>query len=382
MNPDRPFLMWWTPGAVHGPHHVANEWAAKYKGQFDDGWDAYQKRVFERQKAMGWIPDDAVIAPRPEGMPAWEDIPEEEKAFQARLMEVYAGFLEHTDVQAGKLIDELEARGIRDNTIVIYILSDNGASAEGVEGSVAELNSQNGIPSTVAEHIKVVNQLGGLETIGGPKMDNMYHSGWAWAGDSPFRYTKLIAADWGGTRTPMVISWPKRIKPDDIPRSQFAHVNDVVPTLYDLLDITPPKIVDGHEQDPIDGVSFAYTFDSPDAPEQKKTQYFDIMGSRGIYHDGWMASTFGPKAPWIAKMPDLANWNPMEDERELYDTRNDYTLMNNLAEENPEKLEELKKLFELEAEKNKVFPIGAGLYVGLHPNEMKRTSNTRLFSLI
>ena len=262
MNPDRPFLMWWTPGAVHGPHHVAKEWAEKYKGKFSDGWDAYQQRVFERQKAMGWIPADTKLAPRPEGMPAWEDIPEEERAFQERLMEVYAGFLEHTDTQVGKLIDELEARGIRDNTLVIYILSDNGASAEGMNGSIAELNAQNGIPTTVPEHIAVLEELGGLDAIGGPKTDNMYHSAWAWAGDSPFRYTKLIAADWGGTRTPMVVSWPKRIKPDTTPRPQFHHVNDVVPTIYEILGIQPPKVVDGHEQDPIDGTSFVYTFDS------------------------------------------------------------------------------------------------------------------------
>jgi len=376
MNPDRPFLMWWTPGAVHGPHHVASEWADKYKAKFDDGWDAYQQRVFEQQKAMGWIPADAERAPRPEGMPAWEDVPEGEKAFQARLMEVYAGFLEHTDVQVGKLIDELEARGIRDNTMVIYILSDNGASAEGMEGSVAELNAQNGIPSKVDEHIVVVEQLGGLDAIGGPKMDNMYHSAWAWAGDSPFRYTKLIAADWGGTRTPMVISWPKRIKPDKTPRSQFTHVNDVVPTLYELLDITPPKVVDGYEQDPIDGVSFASTFDSADAPEVKKTQYFEIMGSRGIYHDGWMASTFGPRTPWVAAMPDIANWDPNQDEWQLFDTRNDYSLMNNLASENPDKLKEMKALFMEVAEENKALPIGGGLFTVLNPAEMKASSNT------
>ena len=376
VNPDRPFLMWWTPGAVHGPHHVAKKWADKYKGKFDDGWDAYQQRVFERQKAMGWIPADTKLAPRPEGMPAWEDVPEDEKAFQARLMEVYAGFLEHTDVQVGKLIDELEARGIRDNTMVIYIFSDNGASAEGVDGSVAELNLHNGIASTIDEHIAVAEQLGGLEEIGGPKMDNIYHSAWAWAGDSPFRYTKLIAADWGGTRTPMVISWPKRIKPDKTPRSQFAHVTDVAPTLYEILDITPPKVVDGHEQDPIDGVSFAYTFDSPDAPEQKKTQYFEIMGSRGIYHEGWMASTFGPRTPWVATPPDVSDWDPEQDEWQLFDSRNDYSLMNNLASENSEKLEEMKALFMQQAKENKVLPIGGGLYTVLNPAEMKRSSNT------
>ena len=376
INPDRPFLMYWTPGAVHGPHHVAKQWADKYKGKFDDGWDAYQKRVFERQKTLGWIPADTKLASRPEGMPAWKDIPEDEKAFQARLMEVYAGFLEHTDAQVGKLIDELEARGIRDNTLVIYIVSDNGASAEGLQGSVAELNAQNGIPTTIAEHIAIAEQLGGLDAIGGPKMDNMYNCGWAWAGDSPFRYTKLIAADWGGTRTPMVLSWPKRIKPDKTPRSQFTHVNDIVPTIYDILGIEPPTVVDGHKQDPIDGVSFAYTFDSPDAPEQKNTQYFECLGSRGIYHNGWMASTFGPRTPWVAQLPDLANWDPMQDQWQLFDTRKDYSLMNDLASQHPDKLEALKTLFMKEAEANKVLPIGGALYTGLNPHEMKRSTNT------
>jgi len=375
VNPDRPFLMWWTPGAVHGPHHVAKKWADKYKGQFDDGWDAYQQRTFERQKEMGWLPENAERAPRPEGMPAWEDIPEEEKAFQARLMEVYAGFLEHTDVQVGKLIDGLEAQGIRDNTLVIYIFSDNGASAEGVAGTVAELNSQNNIPTTTAEHMAVAEQLGGLDAIGGPKMDNMYHSAWAWAGDSPFRYTKLVAADWGGTRTPMVVSWPGRIQPDDTPRSQFTHVNDVVPTIYEILGITPPKVVDGHEQDPMDGVSFAYTFNAPEAPEQKTTQYFEIMGSRGIYHEGWMASTFGPKTPWSTDLSGLPGWNPMQDQWQLFDTRSDYSLMNDLATDNPEKLEALKALFVEVARENKVLPVGGGLYTGLNPQEMKRSTN-------
>jgi len=376
MNPDRPFLMWWTPGAVHGPHHVAKKWAAKYDGKFDDGWDAYQKRVFERQKAMGWIPADTRRSPRPEEMPAWDELSEKERVFQARLMEVYAGFLEHTDVQVGKLIDALEERDIRDNTMVIYILSDNGASAEGMNGSVAELNAQNAIPSTVDEHIAVAEELGGFDEIGGPKMDNMYHSAWAWAGDSPFRYTKLVAADFGGTRTPMVISWPERIKPDKTPRPQFTHVNDVVPTIYEILGIQPPKVVDGHKQDPIDGVSFAYTFDSATAPEQKKTQYFDIMGSRGIYHEGWMASTFGPKTPWVAEAIDLSKWNPMEDEWELFDTRRDFSLMDDLADEHPEKLEEMKALFMEVAKENKALPIGGGLFTPFNPQEQKRSTNT------
>ena len=325
---------------------------------------------------MGWIPADTIRPPRPEEMPAWKDLSETERAFQERLMEVYAGFLEHTDVQVGRLIDELEARGIRDNTLVIYILSDNGASAEGMSGSVAELNAQNAIPTTVDEHIAMAEQLGGLEAIGGPKMDNMYHSAWAWAGDSPFRYTKLVAADWGGTRTPMVISWPKRIVPDKTPRSQFHHVNDVVPTIYEILGIKPPKVVDGHQQDPIDGTSFVYTFDSPTAPAQKKTQYFDIMGSRGIYHEGWMASTFGPKIPWVADPIDLSKWDPMQDRWELFDTRKDFSLMHDLAAERPEKLEELKTLFMEVAKENRVLPIGGGLFTPFNPQEQKRSTNT------
>ncbi len=376
INRDRPFLLYWTPGAVHGPHHVAAEWADKYKGKFSDGWDAYRERVFERQKAMGWIPAEATLTPRPESMPAWRDIPEAERAFQERLMEVYAGFLEHTDVQVGKLVDELEALGIHDNTLFIYIVSDNGASAEGMEGSVAELNAQNGIPSTVVEHIAVAQNLGGLAAIGGPKMDNMYHSAWAWAGDTPFRFTKLIASDFGGTRTPMVISWPERIEPDETPRPQFHHVNDVAPTLYEILGIRHPDIVDGHEQDPIDGTSFAYTFAAANAPEQKTTQYFEIMGSRGIYHEGWMASAFGPRAPWVAEMPDIANWDPMQEEWELFDTREDFSLAHDLASDQPERLEELKDLFMREAEANKVLPVGGGLFTVLNPSEMKRSTNT------
>lgn len=376
INPDRPFLVYWTPGAVHGPHHVAHEWADKYAGKFGDGWDAYRERVFERQKAMGWIPESATLAPRPEGLPAWGDIPASERPFQERLMEVYAGFLEHTDVQVGKLVDELEAMGIRDNTLFIYIVSDNGASAEGMGGTVAELNAQNGIPSSVAEHIAVLEGLGGLSAIGGPRTDNMYHSAWAWAGDAPFRYMKLVASDFGGTRTPMVISWPARIVPNETPRPQFHHVNDIAPTLYEILGIRPPDVVDGHRQDPIDGISFAYTFDAPNAPERKTTQYFEIMGSRAIYDEGWMASAFGPRRPWVAELPDISSWDPMQERWELFDTRQDYSLTHDLAAENPQKLEQLKASFLRVAEDNKVFPIGGGLFAPLNPSEMKRSTNT------
>jgi len=376
LHPDRPFLVYWTPGAVHGPHHVAKEWTEKYKGKFSDGWDALQQRVFARQKEMGWIPENAQLSPRPETLPGWDTIPEDERAFQERLMEVYAGFLEHTDAQAGKLVDALEEMRVRDNTIFIYIQSDNGASAEGQMGSIAELNAQNSIPSTVAEHIEVLDGLGGLDALGSPVVDNMYNAGWAWAGDSPFRYTKLIAGDFGGTRTPMVISWPDRIKPDATPRSQFLHVNDLAPTLYEILNIPQPREVAGYPQDPMDGVSFAYTFDNPNAETRKQTQYFEILGSRGIYHDGWFASAFGVREPWIASAPDLANWDPMQDEWQLFDLRADYALANDLGGENPERLAELKELWMKEARENKVLPIGGGLLALLDPTQLKRTTNT------
>ena len=265
-SPDKPFLMYWAPGAAHGPHHIFKEWADKYKGKFDDGWDVYRDRVFARQKAMGWIPANAQLTPRAENMAAWDSIPDTEKPFQHRLMEVFAGFAEHADAQVGKMIDELDRLGIRDNTIVIYIWGDNGASAEGQNGSISELLAQNQIPNTIEQQIQTLDELGGLNVLGTAKTDNMYHAGWAWAGNTPFRYTKLIASHFGGTRNPMVISWPKGIKPDKTPRPQFHHVNDIAPTLYDILKITPPDVVDGFPQDPIDGVSMAYTFKDAQAP--------------------------------------------------------------------------------------------------------------------
>ena len=235
--PDKPFLMYWAPGAGHGPHHIFKEWADKYKGQFDDGWDALRERTFKRQQELGWIPAGTKLTPRAESMAGWDSIPESERPFQRRLMEVFAGFVEHVDTQAGKVIDELDRLGIRDNTIVIYIFGDNGSSAEGQNGSISELLAQNQIPNTVQQQLEALDKLGGLDALGGPKVDNMYHAGWAWAGDTPFQYTKLIASHFGGTRNPLAISWPASIKPDKTPRPQFHHVNDIAPTIYDILDI-------------------------------------------------------------------------------------------------------------------------------------------------
>jgi arylsulfatase A-like enzyme len=372
-SPDKPFLLYWAPGAAHGPHHVGKQWADKYKGKFDDGWDAMRERVFARQKQLGSIPANAELAPRAESMAAWDSIPEAERPFQRRLMEIFAGFVEHVDVQAGRVVGELDALGIRDDTIVIYIFGDNGASAEGQNGTISELLAQNQIPNTVAQQLEVLEQLGGLEALGGPQVDNMYHAGWAWAGGSPFKHTKLVASHFGGTRNPMVVSWPKHIQPDAKPRSQFHHVNDIAPTLYDILGIEPPRVVDGFEQDPIDGTSMAYTFASADAPGQKDTQYFDNNGSRGIYHEGWYACTFGPLTPWLTVSPGLASWDSSNDVWELYDLSKDFAQAHDLAAQEPKRLAKLKKLFLAQAEENKVFPIGAGIWLRIHPEDRVKT---------
>jgi len=375
-TPDKPFFMYWAPGGVHGPHHVAQEWADKYKGKFEQGWDKLREEIFARQKQLGWIPSNAELTPRDPTMPSWDSIPESERPFQTRLMEIYAGFVEHTDAQVGKLVDYLDKTGQRDNTIILYIWGDNGSSAEGQNGSISELLAQNQIPNTVAQQIKALDELGGLKALGGPLTDNMYHAGWAWAGSTPFRYTKLVASHFGGTRNPLVVSWPKQIKADKTPRSQFYHVNDIVPTLYDILGIKAPKEVNGFKQDPIDGVSMAASFSNPDAPDNKDVQYFDNNGSDGIYKDGWYACTFGPLIPWLNAQKGLAEWDSSKDVWELYDLTKDFTQMHDLAKENPGKVEELKKLFLAQAKENKVFPIGAGIWLRIHPEDRIKTPYT------
>jgi len=368
-SPDKPFFMYWASGASHGPHHVPKPWADRYKGKFDDGWDKYRERAFQRAKQLGWIPQDAQLTPRPATLASWESIPEDEKPFQRRLMEVFAGFTEHVDVQVGRIVDEIDGLGYGENTLILYIWGDNGASAEGQNGTISELLSQNGIPSTTKQHIQALDAFGGLDVLGSPKTDNMYHAGWAWAGSTPYQATKLIASHFGGTRNPLAVRWPVKIKPDAMPRAQFLHVNDVVPTIYDILGIKPPRVVNGIPQDPFDGVSFTSTFNDAKAKEVKHTQYFEIMGSRGIYRDGWMASAFGPRIPWIPGLPkDALEWTPDKDKWELYNLKEDWSQANDLAGKMPGELADKKELFLIEFTKNKGLPIGGGLYVPfLHP---------------
>ena len=309
-------------------------------------------------------------------MAAWDSIPEAERPFQRRLMEVFAGFVEHVDAQVGKVIDGLDELGIRDNTIVFYIWGDNGSSAEGQNGTISELLAQNQIPNTVAQQIDALNKLGGLDALGGPKVDNMYHAGWAWAGDTPFHHTKLIASHFGGTRNPMAISWPARIKPDKTPRSQFHHVNDIVPTIYEILDIKPPKVVDGFAQDPIDGVSMAlHLRRCHRRPAQKHTQYFDNNGSRGIYHDGWYACTFGPLTPGSPS----ARGSPRGIRRRTFGSSTTSRRTSRRRTISPARIPndwKMKALFLTEARRTRCSPIGAGIWLRLHPEDRIKTPYT------
>lgn len=370
-DPDKPFLMYWAPGGVHGPHHTFPEWTAKYKGKFNTGWDAYRERTYKRQIDMGVIPADTKLTERDATMASWDSIPDAQRPFQERLMEIFAGFVEHTDTEVGRLIDGIEQRGLKDNTLIIYIFGDNGSSAEGQQGSISELLAQNNIANTVEQQMAALDKIGGLDALGTGKTDNMYHAGWAWAGGTPFKGTKLMGSYFGGTRNPMVISWPGHIKPDGKFRQQFSHVDDIAPTLYDILKITPPKVVNGYDQLPIDGTSIAYTFANADAPTQKKEQFFDNNGSRGIYLDGWFADVPGPFIPWDtpASVKRLANWDSAKDQWELYNLKSDFSQANDLAAKDPKKLEELKARFLALAEDNKAFPIGAGNWLRLHPED-------------
>lgn len=377
--PDKPFFMYWAPGASHGPHQVMKDWADKYKGKFDDGWDAYRKRVFANQKKLGWIPQNTQLTPRAESMASWDSIPENEKPFQRRLMEIFAGFTEHADAQAGRLIDEIENQGKLDNTVILYIWGDNGSSSEGLYGTISEQLAQNGIPTKISQHLDALEKLGGLDVLGTAKTDNMYHAGWAWAGSTPFKGTKLQGAYFGGTRQPMAISWPKVIKADATPRPQFHHVNDIVPTVYDILDIPAPRVVNGVSQDEFDGVSMAYTFADAKAADRKITQFFDIMASRGVYQDGWFASARGPREPWVGGIPPgIREWSPLTDTWELYKIDQDWSQANDLSAKYPDKLEEMKALFLTESAKNKNLPIGGGLWSTAlyHPEDAPASSLT------
>jgi len=347
LTPDKPFYVYFATGATHAPHHAPQEWIAKYKGQFASGWDKLREETYARQKAMGVIPADAKLTPRPKEIPAWDDMSADQKRLFERQMETFAGFAEHTDNEVGRLVAQLEALGELDNTLFFYIVGDNGASAEGgPEGAYNEMMALNGI-------IGSYDQMAGhIDDWGAPTTFPHYAIGWAWATNTPFQWTKQVASHFGGTRNGMVLQWPKGIKAKGEIRSQFHHVIDVAPTALEAAGIPEPKMVNGVEQRPMDGVSMLYTVDDAKAADHRKTQYFEMFGNRAIYHEGWIAAT-RHSIPWLlAENPPFA-----DDVWELYNVDADFSQADNLAAENPEKLKELQDLFMSEAERNHVLPI-------------------------
>jgi arylsulfatase len=339
--------MYFAPGATHAPHHVPKEWIAKYKGKFASGWDKLREETFARQKKLGVVPATAKLTPRPKEIPAWDDMTAEQKRLFERQMETFAGFAEHTDAEVGRLVAQLERIGALDNTLLFYIVGDNGSSAEGgPEGTYNEMMALNGIIG------KAEQMMDHIENWGDPTTFPHFAIGWAWAGNTPFQWTKQVASHFGGTRNGMVMHWPKGIKAKGEIRSQFHHVIDVAPTALEATRIPHPKSVDGVDQRPMDGVSMLYSADAPKAADRRTTQYFEMFGNRGIYHQGWVACT-RHSIPWV-----MTQLPPVKDDVwELYHVDEDFSQANNLAEKNPAKLKELQAVFLKEAERNHVLPI-------------------------
>ena len=352
LSPDKPFFMYYAPGATHAPHHVPPVWRDKYKGKFDQGWDKVREETLERQKKLGIVPADTKLAPKPKDIKDWDALSADEKKLFARQMETYAGFAEHTDNEIGRLYQAVEDTGQADNTLFIYIVGDNGASAEGqMNGCFNEMSFFNGVPEGVPEMLKHYDEWGGPTTY------PHFAAGWAVAMDTPFSYTKQVASDFGGTRNGMVIHWPKRIKANGEVRSQFGHVIDIAPTVFEACNVPAPKTVNGIQQDPIEGRSLVYTFADSNAKETHTVQYFEMFGNRAIYSDGWYARTIHRPAWQMKPSQGLA-----EDPWDLYNSANDFSLSTNVASQNPDKLKELQALFMAEAEKYHVLPIDDRLF--------------------
>ena len=346
---DKPFFAYFAPGATHAPHHVPAEWSAKYKGRFDQGWDALREETLARQKELGVVPPETELSARPDEIPAWEDIPDDLKPVLSRQMEVYAGFMEHTDHHVGRLLDALDDLGVLENTLVYYIVGDNGASAEGdVHGSFNEIINLNGAAALQTTEFMVSR----IDDFGTPAAYNHYAVGWAHAMDTPYQWTKQVASHWGGTRNGTIVHWPEGIRAKGEVRHQFHHVIDVAPTVLEAAGLPEPTQVHGVVQHPMEGVSMRYAFDDAGAGERRETQYFEMFCNRGIYHEGWTAVT-RHSTPWVVEpLPPFT-----EDVWELYDTSRDWSQAHDLAAELPEKLEELKALFMEEARKYNVLPL-------------------------
>ncbi|HET6732426.1 arylsulfatase [Mycobacterium sp.] len=358
LAPDKPFFMYFAPGATHAPHHVPAEWSDKYKGKFEGGWDVERERIIARQKELGVVPEDAELTHRHDVIPGWDDMPAELKPVLARQMEIYAGFLEQTDYHVGRLVDSIEDLGALDNTLIFYILGDNGASAEGTpNGCFNEMCTLNGLAGIETPEFL----LSKIDDFGTPNAYNHYAVGWAHALCTPYQWTKQIASHWGGTRNGTVVHWPKGLTDKGKTRNQFHHVIDVAPTILEAAKIPAPLVVNSTTQAPLEGVSMMSTLRDGAAAETHVVQYFEMFGNRGIYHDGWTAVT-KHRTPWLEDQPALA-----DDVWELYGP-DDWTQANDLAAENPDKLAELQRLWLIEAVKYNVVPIDDRSFERFNPD--------------
>jgi arylsulfatase len=371
----KPFFLYYSTGCSHAPHHVAQDWADKYKGQFDQGWDALREETFARQQELGVIPADAELTVRNEAFPVWADVPDHLKSLYARQMEVYAGYSENADHNVGRVIDAIEELGELDNTVIIWVWGDNGASMEGtVTGSFNELTMQNGIPLTDEMQLQLVERYGGADAWSTSMMAPHYAAAWAWAGNTPFQWGKQVGSHLGGTRNPMVVHWPERIPDPGALRTQFCHVIDMAPTILEMAGIPQPRTVDGIEQEPIHGTSFLAALTDGAAPEHRTQQYFETIGNRAMYKDGWWLAVKTDRIPWVLTPEAIAPyapgvWDPDTDPVELYYLPDDFTQAHDLAAEHPDKVEELKALFWEEAERYKVLPLLATMstFFGMLP---------------
>jgi len=369
----KPWMLYYSTGCAHAPHHVAPEWADKYKGVFDDGWDALRERTLARQKELGIVPEDTELTPRPDLFPAWDSLSDTERKLYVRQMEVYAGFQENADWNIGRLLDSIDQMGDLDNTLIMYIWGDNGASMEGtVTGSFNEMTFLNGLVLDADQQLELINNYGGIEAIGGDHTAPHVAAAWAHAMNTPFQWGKQMASHLGGTRDPMAVAWPARVKPDAKVRSQFTHCIDIAPTVLEAVGIPEPSTVDGIEQEPMDGTSFLYTLDEADAPEQHSEQYFEMFGGRAMYKDGWWAASKPDRIPWDFRPETLkqfgpeGDWDPDRDAPwELYDLSTDFSQAHNVAAENQDKVAELQELWWSEAERNRVLPLWAGIAIML-----------------
>ncbi|HQR79266.1 MAG TPA: sulfatase-like hydrolase/transferase [Actinomycetota bacterium] len=373
----KPWMMYYSTGCAHAPHHVAPEWADKYKGTFDDGWDALRERTLAKQKELGIVPEDTELTARPDVFPAWDSLTDTQKKLYVRQMEVYAGYQDNADWNVGRLLDAIDEMGDLDNTLIFYIWGDNGASMEGtVTGSFNEMTFLNGIVLDADHQLELIEQYGGIEAIGSDHTAPHVAAAWAHAMNAPFQWGKQMASHLGGTRDPMAVAWPARLQHDAAVRSQFTHCIDVAPTVLEAAGIPEPTVVDGIAQEPMDGTSFLYSLDEPDAPERHTTQYFEMFGGRAMYSEGWWAASRPDRIPWdfstgtLAQFGPDSGWDPDRDAPwELYDLTTDFSQAHNVADQHPDKVTELQELWWREAERNRVLPLwaGAAIMFGILP---------------